>query len=452
MNGEIPYVLSEHTIIGKIRDASDYYLINLLTGGAAIVPEETALSISKGNFQNQEDLLVRKGFLLNKEDEKIMFINAYLDFSKRQSSSRMDLFLIPWYTDGAGLPIKGKDEKMKADEPIRPEVVDAFFRLVDSRYRNRKKRIVICGGEPFLTGDTYESIIDDIMTGSAERGIKVSFSTNGLTLSEYPIRLEPGATDEIHILFDMEGAFAKEGGKTPDIRSSTGIPGLPEKTASGIDEVLSRGIPLCLDIRCRRQDLKGLHTLAAFTFERGWTENEFFRARLGNRRHIFYCPSENEIISSDESFLSALYETVIDYPEILELLQPFRGISYELLQKKELPPPSFDACPAIISSLTCDHTGKLFLCPLAAIESKSDIGRYYPEESWNEAEIDRYKDRDITTITECRLCSYRLACGGGCPLNARTGHGNPADSDCRPVAVSLDAGMSLYFEKKVISS
>jgi uncharacterized protein len=442
MNDEESYGFSTHTIFGKIRDSTDYYLLNFLTGGAVIVPEETALSFKKNRYQHRRNELIEKGFILNEEDEKILFINAYLNFTEKQENSRINLFFIPWYTCNLACSYCHFHKGGMKEEIVHQDVIDAFFHQLDTTHRQREKSIIISGGEPFLLGDKYETIIENIVRASTRRGVRLSFSTNGFTLYEYIDKLKPENTGELHVMLDGMKSIHDTCRPTIDGRPSF------EKVVMGIEKALSRGFSVCLNIVCDRESLQNLHELAAFAEKRGWTENELFRTKIGEKCSFFQCKVQDEKTFTDERFYNALYTMVLDYPEILELYKPFKTVALSLFQKQELPEPVFDFCPALKSEWTFEYTGRIYICPRAAVENRISVGTFFPAFKLEEKIIEALKERDITTIQQCSKCALQLICGGGCPLNAENTKGSLTEPDCRPVKTLIELGLSLYFKKK----
>ena len=63
--------------------------------------------------------------------------------------------------------------------------------------------------------------------------------------------------------------------------------------------------------------------------------------------------------------------------------------------------------------------------------------------------IEEWQDRDVTSISECKICSMQLACGGGCAAVSYNKTGKLLSPDCRPVKELIGMGLSYYFEKEI---
>ncbi len=141
-----------------------------------------------------------------------------------------------------------------------------------------------------------------------------------------------------------------------------------------------------------------------------------------------------------------IYHLVKKHPELLESHKPLFSISKLLFEHVELPNPLFDSCSGTKTEWAFDYPGKIYSCTATAGNSGAELGTFYPEIQLNYDFINEWQERDVLSITECKTCSVRLACGGGCAAIAKNRTGSITAPDCRPVKQLLEYGIGLYSE------
>ena len=100
-----------------------------------------------------------------------------------------------------------------------------------------------------------------------------------------------------------------------------------------------------------------------------------------------------------------IYEEVKQNPHILEFYKPAYSISKFLWENEELPNPLFDSCPACKTEWAFDYSGSIYSCTATVGKQDEKLGDFYPVISKNADLIDKWEERDITSIKECKNCS-----------------------------------------------
>lgn len=443
MADSTPCDVSKHTILGKIKNSLDYFLINILTGSADIVDEETAIKFKHGVYPQKHDL-VKKGYLINKEDEKLLFINSYCDASETMEKEEILIHFIPWLS--CNLPcdfcsFTGLKHKNDITSDI---VVQSFFSYLDRNFADRKRTVALSGGEPLLPGESYKKVIKGIFREAEARGISLRINTNGYFLYSFIPDLQNKNIEAIYISLDFKNTpFEND---KPDQAENSYF----EQLARGIGVSLENGFRTHIKILIDRTSIKTLHLLAAFAEQAGWIDNPLFSADIISRDNFLLCCAMHTLFPSPADVVEDLYNYILKYPEILELYQPPLSGTLFLLEQNQLPLPIFKACPGGISELVCTYEGNIFPCIASMIKPDECLGKFYPEVTAHTRTMDAWEERDITTIKKCKDCSFQLGCGGGCTLRAKETSGKYLTPDCIPVKGFIEMGLSLYFDKNLV--
>jgi uncharacterized protein len=439
---------SKYNIFSKIRESENYFILNLLSGNVDILdPEEAAKveSASKG-LELTDNLLARvmeeKGYLVEKELEKKLFRQKYLDFIDSRDEEEVQLFFIPNYSCNFACTYCFQDQYTNPNNEISEDLIESFFSYIDSEFAGRKKYITIFGGEPLLGSPKQKKLIASLLEKSKVRNLEVCVVTNGYTLEEYIPILQAGEIREIQVTLDGTEAihnkrrFLKGGGSTYN------------KIVTGISACLDNKLPLNLRMVIDRDNADDLPLMAKMAIERGWTKSPYFKAQLGRNYELHHCQSANDKLFTRISLYDKIYDLVKKYPYILEFYKPAFSITKFLQERGEMPDPLFDSCPACKTEWAFDYTGKIYPCTATVGKSEEAVGSFFPHITLNEDIISEWEKRDVTSIAECRDCTGQLACGGGCGSVAKNRTGQICSSDCRPVKELMEIGFSTYFPDK----
>lgn len=436
---------SKYNIFSGIRDSENYFIVNLLSGNADILtgPEAEKLEAVRDGREIKDKVflseLAEKGYVTDEDEEKREFRRKYLDFLDSREKDEIQVFFVTNYSCNFACSYCYQDQYDYPKAGPGREVVDAFFSYIGKEFAAREKYITIFGGEPLLNTPKQRELIGYIVDKSAGAGLSLCFVTNGYFLEDYIPVLRKGKTREIQVTLDGtekvhdSRRFLKGGG------------GTFQKITRGIDSCLNEGIDINLRIVIDRENINNLPELARYAIDRGWTKNPHFKTQVGRNYELHHCQSSHSRLFDRISIYEAIYKLIADHPHILEFYKPAYSVSKFLSENGELPEPLFDSCPACKTEWALDYTGKIFSCTATVGKTGESLGTFYPVVSRNEDMIRQWESRDVISIPECRECSVRLACGGGCGSVARNRTGNICSPDCRPVKELLELGFSAYF-------
>ncbi|HCT29857.1 MAG TPA: radical SAM/SPASM domain-containing protein [Bacteroidales bacterium] len=438
-------IFSKHNIFSKIKDSENYFIVNLLTGNADIVDSIDAEKINrvKNNQTVDDDFLKElseKGYWVDEKEETKIYRSKYLDFIDSREDDEIQLFFVPNYSCNFTCSYCYQDEYAPAKGTVDNEIIDAFFRYIQSEFAGRKKYITVFGGEPLLNSPKQKELISYLIEKSNEAKLDVSFVTNGYTLVDYIDILKQGRVREVQITLDGTATihnnrrFLKNGTGTFD------------KIVQGIDACISNHLTVNLRMVVDKENIDNLPELARFAIDKGWTTSPYFKTQIGRNYELHHCQSSPDKLFSRVSLYENLYELIKQHPYIVDFYKPAYSISKFLSENGSLPEPLFDSCPACKSEWAFDYTGHIYSCTATVGKADESLGTFFPQLSKKEDMINAWESRDVTTISECSSCSLQLACGGGCGSVAKNRTGNVCSSDCRPVKDLLELGFSSYFE------
>jgi uncharacterized protein len=433
---------SKHNIFSKIKDSDSHYLINLLTGNADIIDPGIAEEIMAGKFLNEKEF-IEKGYLSDEQEEKKHYIEKYLQFTEERDNDELQVFFVPWYScnfDCSYCYQVGYDNE--ANTPSK-EIIDSFFNYVTKEFKDRKKYITLFGGEPLLTGQKNKEVIKYFLEQAESRNIDIAIVTNGYALTEYMEILKSKKIREIQVTLD--GADEIHNQRRP-LRG-----GNPTfyKIVEGIDLALANNLTINLRAVIDKENIYGLVELSRFAISKGWTKNPLFKTQLGRNYELHYCQSGNTKLLTRLEFYETLYKIIKQYPEVTEFHKPAFSISKFLFENGELPSPLFDSCPGTKTEWAFDYTGNIYSCTATVGKPGSALGTFYPEVKLEKEKISEWEERDVTSIPECKECSFQLACGGGCAAVSSNRTGKIQSPDCRPIKELIGMGISYYYNKEI---
>lgn len=434
--------LSRYTIIRKLHDSSNYFIMNPLTMKADIISPQEMEAITNGTFDIH--VLQQKGYALEDQQEKLLYRNAYLQFLDTRDSSEVQIFFVPWYACNFSCSYCYQVGYEHTDGTLTHEVIDAFFSYITTSI-TKPKYITLFGGEPLLDSPHAKKLISYFVEKANMYGLALAIVTNGYTLSSYIDILKTAHICEIQVTLD-----GTEEVHNARRYTKTHAPTF-EAIVTGIDMALAHNIPVNLRVVVDAENINDLPQLAQFAIDKGWTKNPLFKTQIGRNYELHYCQAHNAKLFDRASLYEKIYELIIEHPHILEFHAPAYSISKFLFEQGKMPNPLFDACPGCKTEWAFDYTGNIYPCTAMVGKKGEEVGTYYPAISLDSSAIKEWENRDITSIPQCSNCSLSLLCGGGCAAVAKNKTGQILSPDCRPVDRLLSMGISLYFEKGIIT-
>lgn len=431
---------SKYNIFSKITDSEDYFLLNLLSQNADILTAKEAELIIEKRYEDSSyyNEMIDKGYIVDPEQEDILFKKKYLEFIEDRDNSEIQIFYVPTYLCNFDCSYCYQSSYANTSQKPDKNIINRFFSYITKYFNNRKKYITIFGGEPFLSGRDSIDNMDYILRKAIEHNLEVAVVTNGYNIDSYLNLLEKARIREIQVTLDgpenIHNARRPLKGGSPSF----------QKIVNNIDSLLDRNIPVNLRVVLDKENLPALPELAKYCIEKGWTGNKYFKTQFGRNYELHTCQKGNEKLFSRLEMYDELYKLVTANPVITQFHKPAFSISRFLFEKGKLPEPLFDSCPACKTEWAFDYTGRIYPCTAMVGKTGESLGTFYPVIQKNKDMIDQWQDRDILSIDKCRNCNLNMACGGGCGAVAKNKSGRINQPDCRPVKELIQSGMKLY--------
>ncbi|MFQ3580197.1 MAG: radical SAM protein [Bacteroidales bacterium] len=432
-------ILSSNTVLYPIKDTDNYYIINFLTGNADIVTKQEAEAIENGVYD--KEMLKEKGYIMSSEEEKILVTKRYLDFIDSRETDEVQLFFVPWYDCNFTCSYCYQDQYNINGLLPTKELIDAFFLYIEKEFKKRRTYITMFGGEPLLLGAKHKEVVTYLLQQATHREIDVAIVTNGFTVKDYISILTSSQIREIQITLD--GTETVHNAR----RFSNGNRGTFKEIVEGIDLLLQKSIPVNLRMVVDKENINDLPDFAQFCIDKGWTSNINFKTQIGRNYELHHCQSTTSKLFTRLELYSELYNLIKQHPHILEFHKPAFSIAKFLFEQGELPEPLFDSCPGTKTEWAFDSSGNIYSCTATVGKKGEELGTFYPTITKNTEIIQQWQNRDVLSIPECKQCSLRLACGGGCGSLAKNYNGSIISPNCRPVKELISLGIRIYFRE-----
>jgi uncharacterized protein len=429
--------LSRFNLVSPVAGTDQYYIVNLLSGHADLLDaaEAAVLSGKGGEFTDEH---IERGYVVEPSAEERQYRKAYLDFVDGCETDEVQLFYVPSYAcnfDCSYCYQKSYETPKAAEQAA---VLSAFFAYIDRQFIGRKKYVTLFGGEPLLPNDASRRVVEQMVKGTAERGLDLAVVTNGYHLAGYVDSLAEGRIREIQVTLD--GPKAVHDGRRHLVSGATTF----DAIVAGIDAALARDMAVNLRTVIDRDNLPAYVELAHFAIDRGWTNHRRFKTQIGRNYELHECQLGRERLYGRLELHQDLYRLALEHPELLRFHRPAFSVARFLNDKGKLPSPLFDACPGTKTEWAFDYTGHIYSCTATVGKAEESLGTFYPEVHLDNDRVECWSERDVLSIPQCKACELQLACGGGCGSVAKNQSGTVNAPDCRPVKELLSLGIGLY--------
>jgi uncharacterized protein len=444
--------LSRSTIVAPVPGTQEALLVQPLTGQAALVGAEAASGLAAlaggGALPGglEEAALREAGFVVDGEDQdRALQAGAWAEWLDEVDRTPTQLIVVPTF----GCNLRCTYCYQEVFDPsgrslVPPEVVEALFAYLDRYHADESPRpyLTLFGGEPLVDAPPYHERLAQLLAGAAARGLRVATVTNGYDLEAFVPALAAAGVKEVQVTVD--GPQAVHDARRPH---ATGR-GTFERVVRGVDALVAAGVPVNLRVVADRDNLPALPELARLAEARGWLElpESRFKTQVGRNYELFGCaPRQKQGALFDRVELWAEYLRLAQaHPALRRFHRPrFHGLRH-LAEAGELAAPTFDACPAAKKEWAFAPDGGLYGCTATVGNPRYRLGSFHPEIRRDEAAIEPWRSRNVTTIPECRDCDVAAVCGGGCAAIADAQGRGVHGPDCRPVKALYGLGARYY--------
>lgn len=445
---------AKNNIIVHLKDSNpaEYAIMNPMTGSFDLMGEReyawfTAKSDRPALDQDTLDYFLERGYaFLDAAGEQKVIDQAYAEFKNEVSDGQVQLMLVPTYSCNFACTYCFQHGIDGRPQLISKEIVDAFFAYARENFQDRPQKpfVTLFGGEPLMNSKAHREIVEYILDGCAREGYEFAAVTNGYEFVHYVESLKKVKVKEIQ--FTLDGSKQKH-----DVRRVLhGGQGTYDRVVEGIAAAVANEIPVNLRSVVDRDNLEDLVGLAEYCESQGWLDlpPERFKTAIGRNYELFECYRMPDHLYSQVDLWSDYAKLAQKHPVLAKYHRPdYKGVRH-LVDTGEMYLASFDTCPAGKTEFVFDLYGEIYGCTASCGREEYRLGRYWPVVEKNQAQMDAWQTRDVTTIEKCRDCSYNVICGGGCGvLAANHNHQEIHSPDCRPIQALLDIGINYYADE-----
>lgn len=433
---------TNYLIYSFLPDKEKAILVHGYTGAFDLVDKdvlEYLLEFEKGQERKglidgaTIEILKNRGYLTEKtpeeEEEHVYKLGLLLHkHHLRAKNWKHNILIIPTYRCQLRCPYcyeaplynKGNEWRNKT---IDRKTVDAAFEAIPKLQPEREKceTLVLYGGEPLLKENV--EIVNYIVEQGCGKGYQFDCITNGVDLNYFINLLGPNKIRFLQITLDGPPQIHDK------TRRYSNGKGTFHKIASNIQKALNTGAKISIRTNVTRVDnMEGLSELTEIYKKYRWLGNPNFRAYC----RVTYenpCRFHSNRVSSLD--LVEWWEKRQD--PILQLVKPDFGIGRKilgLLEEGKYPLFNTTFCGTTMGMYIMDPYGDIYLCWEAVGTREGKVGRFTPEISIDQEALNRWHNRIVVNIPECRKCECVFLCGGGCPNHAYNTHGDIMKPGC----------------------
>jgi uncharacterized protein len=133
-----------------------------------------------------------------------------------------------------------------------------------------------------------------------------------------------------------------------------------------------------------------------------------FKTQIGRNYELFECYVKPQHLMTQVELWAEYAALAKAHPVLYRFHRPdFKGIRH-LVDTGDLYLASFDTCPAAKTEWVFDLYGEIYGCTASCGREEYRLGRYWPVVEKNDAAIENWQSRNVTTIEKCRSCSYNV--------------------------------------------
>ncbi len=441
--------LSRYNQITELSDGQ-FAIYNILSGAFDICNKDVADAASgKGPVPEAfRETLFERGYIFrNGRDEQNYVDRRYQEFLSEQAKNENQYLFVFDYSCNFQCPYcyqKGTPISLSSDDDL---VMDAFIDFVrkDSQKNGKRPFVTLFGGEPLLVSTKRKDQVSRLVKKLAAENIELTVVTNGYHFLEYLPILQMAKLREIH--FTLDG-YKDIHDKRRDVKEGTGS---FDRIIKGMHAAVEAGITVNLRIITDKSTMPTFPQLATRLQEEGFLDlpKNKFKTSLGRNYELINDSETPEVLYTLDVMYADYAKLMVDNPLVKKMHMPsFFGITM-MMETGEMYLPSFDTCPGAKSEFVLDLSGHIYSCTATCGREDYQLGTFYPEVRYNEAELEKWKQRSILTIPGCKDCSVGVVCGGGCAVIAKEQNGDILSKNCKPIKKVMDIGIE-YFKNELL--
>jgi uncharacterized protein len=397
--------------------------------GAIDISNKTIVSFLKSNkffskenapfSDNTWDRLLSRGYITTKtKEEEYAYVARMADAYHRHHKLFSNFVFIPSYNCNFRCPycVETKISKMGeqwSKRTFNKEMVDKAFQAMEEiapHAQFNQKAILLYGGEPLLKEN--RDIVKYIVGKGHSLGYKFKAITNGYDLEHFKELLSENLIYTLQITVDGTKKWHDQ--RRVHFRDG----GTFDKIIENIGMALERGVKVAIRVNTDQNNFDSITELREIFDRLGYYKYEkSFSVHIG----WLYNQDENIVFDQGVKYFKfkelnqKLADTKIDVCCPSDLL--YNNL-YNAIFNNRLLSLSAVSCSSQSGAYVFDPTGNIYNCLEIVGDVKYILGNYANTGTihWNESEISKWHDVNISTLKKCNVCKYAFLCHGGCPL------------------------------------
>jgi uncharacterized protein len=189
---------------------------------------------------------------------------------------------------------------------------------------------------------------------------------------------------------------------------------------------------------------------------RGWLDHDNFRFSLAPvQDHSF--SGQYEHFLAEDVLIDKVLRLIESHPEIesgfgLNMFKPIAYIKSVIAGDKMIAPMANHCEANYLENLAFGPDGFIYACTECINNPALAIGRFIPDLSFNDENLELWNNRSIQRIPKCMDCDIAFFCGGGCAYSALSVNGNIDDPVCNNAHKTIDAYLGFLGKQLSIES
>jgi uncharacterized protein len=280
--------------------------------------------------------------------------------------------------------------------------IEAVFRSA-TRHQFRAVKLKYAGGEPLLNFGLVQTLHEHAhrladWSGLVLREVLLS---NGVALNDAILDWLDANGVRLMISLDGVGAFHDAQRPCANGRGSFDL------VKRGIDRALARGLRPYLSLTVTAQNADHLADAVAFALERDLLFNlNFYRANAPTATHADLQAENHKLIAGVRQAFT-----------VIEARRHRQSLIGALVDRASFGTPHSHACGAGRHYLVIDQRGRIARCQMEIERPVTDVWSDDPLAAIR-ADEGGFQNLPVETKEDCRECTWRMWCAGGCPLLA----------------------------------
>lgn len=414
----------------------EFLLYNPLTKIVDVVDRDVMDQLSDPETLPEDilNLLKRHGHITDtseSEGENIAFEEyraAYAHFSAQTQS-----YLIPTYSCNMRCTYCYEKDLRTEHRIMDSRMLDSFFEAV---HASSSKDIILYGGEPLQK--VTQPIVEQAVTRCEDMGYNLAVCTNGLELARFTHILDTFST----IMITLDGIEPVQNTRRPKPGKKDSFTAVVE----AIEYVTERGIPLIISVNADAHNMDSLPALADFFISKGWHKEKNTEIMVS---HIMQSLDKKySHIAEPREAARKMVELYRTFPQMEIFLPSIKGSNplVSVFFEGEEWRPKYWYCGANCYMFFYDPYGFIYTCYMVIGRQQFAAGTYYETLEFFPS-LKTWRGRNCFSIPQCRECSFRYVCGGGCAYRQYLRTGSFSDPYCDVVEGLAESYVPFLYER-----